>query len=389
MASQPDCDSLGRSPRLFTPGPLSTTASVKAAMQIDLGSRDPVFLSAVAEICSELLALAQVHEPHYAAIPMQGSGTFAVEATLGSVVGQVGSLLILSNGAYGDRLAELARTLQIRHVVRRFPETQPLDAAVLAEVKQKEPQLTHLALVHCETSTGQVNPLPALCAAAQQAGLSVIVDAMSSFGAIPIPLGELGIDFLVTSPNKCLQGVPGCGLVLARRAALPSGRAHSLSLDLSAQLAGLDKTGQFRFTPPTHVLLALRQALRELSSEGGVAGRRARYQGNSDRLHQGMAALGFRTLLPPSQQSPIISAFYYPDDPRFDFPAFYQALSARRLVIYPGKVSSAACFRIGTIGDLHPPDFTALLTAIAEVLAAQGIAVPLALPTAATPENRP
>jgi 2-aminoethylphosphonate-pyruvate transaminase len=377
MTKPSSLPSTSRSQRLFTPGPLSVTATVKEAMLVDLGSRDAAFLRAVAEIRDELLALAAVAEPDYAAVPMQGSGTFAVEATLRSGVGREGELLILSNGAYGDRLAELARAIGLRYVIRRFAETEPLEPSVIAEARSSNPQLTHLAMVHCETSTGRINDLAALCAAGRAAGLSLIVDAMSSFGAVPIPMGELGIDFLVTSPNKCLQGVPGCGLILLRRAALPKERAHSLSLDVVAQLEGLDKNGQFRFTPPTHVLLALRQALRELSSEGGIFQRCQRYEENSTLLHKGMATLGFRTLLGTNEQSPIISAFHYPADPRFDFAAFYRGLGERGLVIYPGKVSSAACFRIGTIGDLHPEDFAALLAAIPEVLAEQGIAVPL------------
>lgn len=374
-----------RPQRLFTPGPLSTTATVKAAMLVDLGSRDPVFLRTIAELRAELLAITSVAEPDFSAVPMQGSGTFAVESTLGSAVGKSGAVLILSNGAYGDRLAEVSRAIGLRHLVHRVPETAPLDESVIAAAKAKEPELSHLAFVHCETSTGQINNLQATCAAGHHAGLSVIVDAMSSFGAIPTPLDSLPIDFLVTSPNKCLQGVPGCGLVLLRRSALQRGQAHSVSLDLGAQLDGLDRTGQFRFTPPTHVLLALRQALRELAEEGGVAKRLSRYQANSDLLHDGMARLGFRTLLPKSRQSPIISAFFYPDDPRFDFAAFYRALGNRGLVIYPGKVSQAACFRIGTIGDLHPADIRELLAAIPEVLAAQGIALPLA----STPGTEP
>lgn len=354
-------------------------------MQVDLGSRDPAFLAAVAELRGELLALAEVSEPSFAAIPMQGSGTFALESALGSVVDQPSQLLILSNGAYGDRLAELAERLRLAPVVRRVAETEPLDPRVIAAIRDEQPQLTHLAFVHCETSTGRINPLPALCEAARHAGLSVLVDAMSSFGAMPIPMAALGIDVLVTSPNKCLQGVPGCGLVLARRSALQPGRSPSVSLDLAAQLAGLDKTGQFRFTPPTHVLLALRQAIRELRSEGGITSRQTRYQHNAEVLRQGMAALGFRTLLTDHEQSPIISAFYYPDDPGFDFQRFYESLSARGLCIYPGKVSSAACFRIGTIGDLHEADVRTLLSAIRDVLSDHGIAVPLALSLEKTP----
>lgn len=379
-------EAAGAPPLLFTPGPLTTSPTVKAAMLRDLGSRDRSFLAVVAAVRAELLRLAEADEPEYTALPLQGSGTYAVEATLGSVIPDGGRLLVLSNGAYGERIAAIAQALRIPHHVLSFPEDQPVDPAAL---EQAPPGTRHVAVVHCETSTGLLNPVGAVAAAARARGLSVIVDAMSSFGALPTPIARWGVDALVTSANKCLEGVPGFALVLLRRDALaraqaaPAGsveRPRSFSLDLAAQLRGLDRDGQFRFTPPTHALLALHQALHELGAEGGVAGRGARYQRNHEALHEGARALGLRPFLPPERQSPLISSFYMPEAPRFDFRRFYEALASRGFVIYPGKVSRAACFRIGTIGHLEESDVRALVQAMAEVLTELGVPLPLPPP---------
>lgn len=355
---------------LFTPGPLSTTATVKQAMLRDLGSRDAEFLAIVREVRASLLSIAGVAEPDYTALPLQGSGTYAVEAALGALLPRGARLLVAQNGAYGQRIAQLARAQQIAVVSCDADEPDPIDPAAIAAALDADPQLAAVAVVHCETSTGQVNPVADIARVVRSRGRLLLVDAMSSFGALPCPLSDWGADALVTSANKCLQGVPGLALVLARRAVLQAaaGRARSVSLDLSAQLAGLDRDGQFRFTPPTHAILALHQALRELADEGGPTARLARYAQNQTILLAGMQRLGFETLLSPSRLSPIITSFLLPQQPGFDFPAFYRALSDRGFVIYPGKVSRADCFRIGTIGNLHPSDVEALLSAIAQVL---------------------
>jgi 2-aminoethylphosphonate-pyruvate transaminase len=368
---------------LFTPGPLTTSRSVKEAMLLDLGSRDRVFVEMVRGIRSRLLALGGAAEPEYTAVLMQGSGTFGVESVLGSVVPRPGDgrLLVLSNGAYGERIAQIARVLQIDTEVIATPEFErrAIDPAAAAEALARDSKISHVAAVFCETSTGLLNPIEALGARVREAGRSLIVDAMSSFGAVPLSLPEVGVDYLISSANKCIEGVPGFSFILARRAALEgaSGNARSLSLDLAAQARGLDSNGQFRFTPPTHALLAFHQALEELEAEGGVKGRAARYQANCSTLTRAMEAMGFRLYLEGALRSYIITSFYCPAHPRFSFEDFYNRLSARGFVIYPGKVSRADCFRIGTIGRIHPPDVEALAAAIAEVLTEMGIPVPV------------
>ena len=355
---------------LFTPGPLTTSRTVKQAMLRDLGSRDPEFLGVVRDIRRRLLEIGRVADGSYEAVLMQGSGTFAIESVVSSVIPRNGKLLVLINGAYGRRMAKIGSIHEIPTAAVEFPETEPVDPQRVAELLAADRAITHVGVVDCETSTGLRNPVATLGPLVRGAGRAFIVDAMSSFGGLPLDVGQCAIDFLISSANKCIEGVPGFGLVLARRGPLleAEGRARTLSLDLFSQWKGLASDGQFRFTPPTHVLLAFRQALDELDAEGGVAGRAARYTANHVALMRGMSELGFDPYLIPAHQSHIITSFRYPAHPNFDFHGFYTRLSERGFIIYPGKVSGADCFRIGTIGHIFPADIGSLLAAIREVL---------------------
>jgi 2-aminoethylphosphonate-pyruvate transaminase len=355
---------------LFTPGPLTTSRSVKQAMLRDLGSRDEEFVTLVADLRARLLQVAGANRAHYTAIPMQGSGTFGIEAVLGSTIPPEGKLLVAINGAYGRRMVQMAQVLRIPVVAVERDEDQPVDPTAIADALHADPSITHVAVVHCETTTGIFNPITEVGQVVATAGKCYIVDAMSSFGAVPIDLAVAHIDYLVTSSNKCIEGVPGFALVLARLAHLHTiaGYARSLSMDLLAQFEGLEANGQFRFTPPIHALLAFHQALLELEAEGGVMGRAARYQQNYTDLCVGMDALGFRRYLAPQHQGYIITAFYTPDHPNFNFARFYAALSSHGHLIYPGKLSQAECFRIGHIGRIFPADVEALLAAMRSVL---------------------
>ena len=351
---------------LFTPGPLTTSESVKAAMMRDLGSRDREFLEIVRDIRRRLLAIGGAQGGDYECVLIQGSGTFAVESVISSVIPRGGRLLVLMNGAYGRRIVQMARVHGIEVQVLESPENQKILVRDVRQHLAATPGITHVAVIHCETTTGIVNPIVEIGKAVKDAGGLYMVDAMSSFGAIPVSLANASIDFLVSSANKCIEGVPGFGFILARRAALEGtrGQARSLSLDLHAQWAGLEGDGQFRFTPPTHALLAFHQALNELDAEGGVAGRSARYQENHRVLAEGMAALGFEPYLSQEDQSCIITTYRYPTDPGFSFENFYSRLSELGFVIYPGKLSQAPCFRIGTVGRLNSKDIKGLLAAI-------------------------
>jgi 2-aminoethylphosphonate-pyruvate transaminase len=355
---------------LFAPGPLTTSGTVKRAMLRDLGSRDGEFLFVVKQIRRRLLELGDVANGTYEAVLMQGSGTFAVESVLSSVIPRRGKLLVAINGAYGHRMAKIATVLGIACQTVIFEEAAPVPVEPVRLALAQDPAITHVGTIHCETSTGILNPVAELGRMVRKLGRIFIVDAMSSFGGIPIDISRNNIDFLVSSANKCLQGVPGFAFVLARRDVMQAteGYARSVSLDLLAQWKGLESDGQFRFTPPTHALLAFWQALQELEEEGGVAGRAARYCANRQVLMDGMTKLGFHAYLAPEHQSHFITSFRFPAHTRFNFPAFYRRLSELGFVIYPGKVSNTDCFRIGTIGHIFPRDIRALIAAIRRVL---------------------
>lgn len=363
---------------LLTPGPLSTTATVRAAMLQDSCTWDADYNQGVVEpIRRELVRLATgpEYQSDYSAVLLQGSGSYVVESVLGSAIGVDECLLIINNGAYGARMGEMARCLGLRHHELDCGETTRPEPAAIEAMLARHPEITHLAMVHCETTTGMLNPLDEVAELCQRRGIRLIVDAMSSFGGIPIDMGRLGIEFLISSANKCIQGVPGFGFVIARRAALAAcaGRARSVSLDLHAQWQTMEQQGgKWRFTSPTHTVLAFAQALRELDEEGGIEARHQRYGENQRTLVAGMAALGFAPLLPEQWQSPIITAFYSPAHPDYRFADFYQRLKAQGFVIYPGKVSQADCFRIGNIGDVTPERVRDLLAAMASACYWQG-----------------
>jgi 2-aminoethylphosphonate-pyruvate transaminase len=368
---------------LFTPGPLNTSAAVKEAMLRDVGSRDKDFIELVRGIRRRLLALGGVtQEKGYEAVLVQGSGTFGIESVISSVVPQDGKILILANGAYGERMVKMAARYKIAHEVMRWTENKPVETAKVGEGIAIDSKISHVAVVHCETTTGILNPVAELGAIVREAGRTFIVDAMSSFGAIPLDLEKSKIDYLISSANKCIQGVPGFSFVLARREKLEAskGLARTLSLDLWEQWKGLENDGQFRFTPPTHTLLAFGAALDELDREGGVAGRERRYAANQKLLVTRMKEMGFVPYLEPAVQSPIITAYHYPPHPNFNFEKFYSRLSDLGMVIYPGKLTAVECFRLGNIGDLFEEDINALLDSIGKVLSNMKIPVPVPPP---------
>jgi 2-aminoethylphosphonate-pyruvate transaminase len=362
---------------LFTPGPLTTSPTVKQAMLRDLGSRDTEFIAVVRAIRDQLVAMSG-GGAEYTSVLMQGSGTFGIEAVLSSIIPPNGKLLLLVNGAYGARMAKIAAAHHLACVALTCPENTAPDGDALDQALRFDNGITHVAVVHCETTTGIINPIDTYGQIVQTHGRSYLVDAMSSFGAYPIQLADSHIDFLVSSANKCIEGVPGFSFVLARREALLATRgfARTLSLDLLTQWEGLEGDGQFRFTPPTHALLAFHQALRELEEEGGVEARAARYRENSALTMAAMQDMGFKPYLAGAERGYIITSFHYPDHPRFNFREFYERLSAKGHVIYPGKLSQTDCFRIGHVGRLNSEDVTALMAAVAATLKEMEISLP-------------
>jgi 2-aminoethylphosphonate-pyruvate transaminase len=366
---------------LFTPGPLTTSRTIKQAMLRDLGSRDAEFIRVIREIRQGLLDVAGVSiQAGYEAVLMQGSGTFAIEAVISSVIPADGKLLVIVNGAYGERITKIAAAHGIETAVLRFAENEVPDVDLVDQALKEDSAITDVAVIHCETTSGIMNPIEAIGQAVKRHGKVYFVDSMSAFGAVPFDFEACQIDYLVSSANKCIEGVPGFAFAICRRDALlaSEGLARTVSLDLLAQWRGLESNGQFRFTPPTHALLAFRQALAELDAEGGVTARAARYQRNHQRVIEGMRELGFQEYVAADLQGWIITAFLYPTNPKFSFEDFYARLSQRDYLIYPGKVTRTDCFRIGHIGRLFPADMLALLAAVEIALEAMGIALPLA-----------
>ncbi|MCI0537764.1 MAG: 2-aminoethylphosphonate--pyruvate transaminase [Verrucomicrobiales bacterium] len=360
---------------LFTPGPLTTSLSVKQAMLHDAGSWHFEFNETVKAIRDRLLTLAGLAcGGDYECILLQGSGTFGVEAVFATCVPPNGKVAVLANGAYGERMVLMLHHLRIDHVALRTSEDTPNDMAALESALSADQAITHVAMVHCETTTGILNPVHEVGGIVERHRRLFIVDAMSSFGAMPMDFAQAGIDYLISSPNKCIEGVPGFSFVICRRETLLSceGYARSLSLDLLAQLKGFEKNGQFRYTPPTHSILAFEQALRELEAEGGIGARAARYRRNHQVLLQGMCEIGFRPYLDPQVQSYIITSFHFPDDPHFTFDEFYRRLSDKGYIVYPGKISQADTFRIGSIGRLFESDMRTLVWAVRETVEEMG-----------------
>lgn len=356
-------------PWLLTPGPLTTSPSVKQAMLHDYGSRDGGFIEINRRVRERLLDMVGGRDG-YVCVPLQGSGTFVVEAMLGCFLPRDGKVLILVNGAYGHRMVRICRTLGRAVVIQETPEDTPVDPAALERTLAGDRAISHVAVVYCETTSGILNPLQNVAQVVAGQGRRLLIDAMSAFGAIPLEAGRIPFDAVVASSNKCLEGVPGMGFCIATEDALrrTEGNAHSLSLDLHDQWVSMEKNGQWRFTPPTHCILAFDRALEEFEAEGGVEGRGGRYAENCRILVSGMRELGFRTLLPDALQAPIIVTFHMPADPNFDFAVFYDRLRVAGYVIYPGKLTVADSFRIGCIGRLGAREMEGALAAIRKTL---------------------
>ncbi len=363
-----------RDPILLTPGPLTTSLTTKAAMLRDWGSWDSAFNEVTAEVRRKLLDIVHGHATHVC-VPMQGSGTFSVEAAVNTLVPRDGHVLVLINGAYGTRFAKLTRMMGRKVTVFETAEDVPTTPQDVDRLLGADPSITHIGLIHCETSTGSLNPLPEIAAVVARHGKSLIVDAMSSFAAIDIDARTTPFDALIAASGKCVEGPPGMGFVFARRAALEqcAGRSTSLSLDLHDQWSYMERTTQWRYTPPTHVVVALNAALDQLGAEGGQSARLARYVKNCETLISGMAELGFRTFLKPEIQAPIIVTFHAPADPRYAFKDFYERVRDKGFVLYPGKLTQIETFRVGCIGAIGPDEMRHAVHAIRDTLREMGI----------------
>ncbi|MFO1266093.1 MAG: 2-aminoethylphosphonate--pyruvate transaminase [Rubrivivax sp.] len=359
---------------LLTPGPLTTTLRTKLAMLKDWGSWDADFNAITAGVRERLLDIVHGRETHVV-VPLQGSGTFSVEAAVATLVPRNGHVLVPDNGAYCKRAAKLAQMMGRKATVLPVPEDAPIDAAAVEAALEADRSITHVILIHCETGTGVENPLAEVAAVCERRGKGLIVDAMSSFAALPIDARSVRFDALIAASGKCLEGVPGMGFVFIRKAVLDgcAGNSQSLAMDLHDQCAYMGKTGQWRFTPPTHVVAALAEAIAQFVEEGGQPARLARYTDNCRTLVEGMARLGFKPFLKPEVQAPIIVTFHAPAHPAYDFKKFYAAAKARGFILYPGKLTQVETFRVGCIGAIGRNEMQQAVNAVADVLREMGI----------------
>jgi len=363
-----------RDPVLLTPGPLTTSLPTKAAMLRDWGSWDSSFNAVTADVRRKLLAI--VHgEATHVCVPMQGSGTFSVEAAVNTLVPRDGHVLVLINGAYGTRLAKLTRMMGRRLTVFETAEDVPTTPQDVDRLLAGDPSITHVGLIHCETSTGILNPLPEIAAVVARHGKSLIVDAMSSFAAIGIDARAVPFDALIAASGKCVEGPPGMGFVFVRRSVLEkcAGNSTSLALDLHDQWTYMEKTTQWRYTPPTHIVVALNAALDQFVADGGQPARLARYAKNCETLVAGMAEMGFRVFLKPEIQAPIILTFHAPADPKYTFKDFYDRVRDKGFVLYPGKLTQVETFRVGCIGAIGPDEMRHAVNAVRDTLREMGI----------------
>lgn len=356
--------------KLLTPGPLTTTDTVKKEMLFDHCTWDDDYKKITQSIRAQLLELAHVSEEDYTVVLMQGSGTFGVESVLTSVIGENDTLLIAANGAYGERMGDIAKHAKITYEMYRQDYDKVPDAEEIKKILQENPEITHVSMVHSETTSGILNDINAVAKVVKEAGKTLIIDAMSSFGGVDIDVKGLGIDFLVSSANKCIQGVPGFSFIIADRTKLleSKGKARSLSLDLYDQWETMEKDGKWRFTSPTHVVLAFAKALEEMKAEGGIEGRSRRYVENNQLLISRMKELGIEQYITDQHQGPIITTFFYPEHSEFSFQEMYDYIKAKGYAIYPGKVTKADTFRIGNIGEIYEADINKLCDIIEEFL---------------------
>ncbi len=363
-----------RDPILLTPGPLTTSLQTRSAMLRDWGSWDARFNAVTARVRERLLSIIDAGSTHVC-VPMQGSGTFSVEAAVNTLVPRGGHVLTLVNGSYGKRMARLTEMMGRRSSVLETADGVPASASELGRVLDADASITHVGLIHCETSTGILNPLPEIAAVVAARGRRLIVDAMSSFGALPIDAAALAFDALIAASGKCVEGPPGMGFVFVRKGVLEScaGHSTSLSLDLHDQWTYMEKTTQWRFTPPTHVVVALDAALEQYFAAGGQPARLARYAANCETLISGMRELGFEVFLDPKIQAPIIVTFHAPADARYAFKPFYDKVRDKGFVLYPGKLTQVETFRVGCIGAIGPDEMRHAVNAIRDSVRELGI----------------
>jgi 2-aminoethylphosphonate-pyruvate transaminase len=370
---------------ILTPGPVATSALTRQAMLRDFTPNEPDLLALTAEMRVRLVAM--VHgQDRYVCVPVQGVGNTANEAALGTLVPREKKLLIVDNGFYGARLQQIAGAIGVPFAALELPWTEPVTGAQLDAALAADPAIGHVVVCHVDTGTGLLNPIEPLAEVARTRGVALIVDAIASFGGLPIDADALDLEAIVLSPNKWLEGLPGIGLVVAKRTALEAaaGRSHSFCLDLHRQWRGLESDGRWRFTPPAQATAALVAALRQHAKEGQAA-RFERVRRNWRCLVGGLRALGFQTFLRDEVASPVIATFHEPADPNYERERLFELTWQQGFVMFRGRLTREPTFRIGCMGAIDEAVMRQVVRAIETSMAAMGVrdCRPAAAPAAA------
>lgn len=353
--------------RLFTPGPLNTSAQVRAAMNTDVGSRTPTLSEVTRKIRASLQEIANC-SPDYTAVLLQGSGTFALEAMVTSLLTtQEHFVLVVSNGVYGDRIGQICQVHGIKHILLKLETTMPINASLVEEALRQNNKITHIVAVQFETAIGVLNDVNSLLQVAAIHNCEVMIDAMSSFGALPIDYSSPALTAVASSANKCLHSVPGVSFVIVRlEKLLGSANPRTISLDLKAQYQEFEKSGQWRFTPPTHALLAFSAAIDEFINAGGIQARLQHYSALNKQLIDGLGAINIHPAIATEYRAPMITTFIINNE-MLSFKFLYNELFKYGLVIYPSSFIQEKSFRVGCIGDINSSDIDELINSIEHI----------------------
>jgi 2-aminoethylphosphonate-pyruvate transaminase len=360
---------------LLNPGPANTTQAVKQALVCeDICPRETVFGDVMGRVADRL---ARIADPSGKSVTVLfgGSGTAGVEAAIASAVPKDGRLLVLDNGAYGARMTDIAKAYGMPHESMVFGVGARIDIEQV-KARLERGDITQVAVVHHETTTGMLNPVEKIGALCKIRKVELIVDAMSSFAGIPFTMESLGADFVVSSSNKCIQGMAGLAFVIGKKERIESMRhvaGRSLYLSVGDQYRFFRDAHQMRFTPPVQLLYALERAIDELDAEGGVEARRKRYDACYEVLDRGVRAIGFERLMPDEDQSRILTAYVEPNDPKYSYDRMHDLLFERGFTIYPGKGAKVGTFRLANMGDITPDDMERFVAALRETVAAMDL----------------
>jgi|TARA_B100000315_G_scaffold40571_1_gene35417 2-aminoethylphosphonate aminotransferase len=361
---------------LLNPGPATTTDTVKMAQVVpDICPREEEFSELMAGIRDDLLKIVNVDKKKYTTVLFGGSGTAVMESVIASVVNQEKTLLILKNGAYGDRMQKIVETYSIPFTTLEYEWGKPINLSEVDSYLKSNRNIGYIAMVHHETTSGILNSIENFSELGKNYGHTLILDAISSYAGISIDLKKTPIDFLMSTSNKCIQGMAGLAFSICKKSELKHLKDipnRSFYLSLYDQYNYMEKTGQMRFTPPVQTIYALRQAIDEYFDEGSL-NRYNRYTENWKRLREGLQKLGFNLLLDPENESHILLTVVEPKNPEYNFDKIHNLLYDKGFTIYPGKLGKKKTFRLANMGAINSIDIDRFINELSNVIIKIGI----------------